>query len=204
MLSTGETFQSIIERGTGSSGSAELESRHRPAASDSRKRGSKAEDSLNVGEEYKLIFEHINPPAVLSSRFEHACNRRFNTRWLNKYAWLHYSPTVDGVYCGPRTILLSAQNRYRKGSLVNAPFTGSWTKISDSVASHAKLRYHSDSVAAAGVLRETILRRAGRIDAKANTQLREWQSRNAQILKQIIRVVNFLARKDSKQVSLTL
>ena len=34
MLSTSETFQSTLESGTGSSGTAEQESRHRPAESD--------------------------------------------------------------------------------------------------------------------------------------------------------------------------
>ena len=56
-------------------------------------------------------------------RMLHGCYHRFNQNWVIIHPWLRYSPTLNGVYCGPCAILLPDPKRPDKGVLVNKPFS---------------------------------------------------------------------------------
>ena len=82
--------------------------------------------SLSNGKKYTLLFQHAKPPTSFPATFTHGCRRRFSVSWLDKYAWLRYSPSLDGIFCGPCSVSLLLEVRKDKGLLVNRPFsTGS-------------------------------------------------------------------------------
>ena len=77
---------------------------------------------LSNSQRYSLLYNHISPPSILPSSHSYGCNRKFNTTWLYKYAWLRYSPKLDGVFCGPCAVFAD-ENHMDKGVLVNRPFS---------------------------------------------------------------------------------
>ena len=74
-------------------------------------------------------------------------------------------------FAAPCALILNAKKKVGKGYLVNSAFSN-WVKLSDVLLSHGSLRYPLDCVAAADVLRETILRPEVRIDMMTSSQLR--------------------------------
>ena len=112
----------------------------------------RAVGGLSGAEKYHLLYHHVQPPKVLPSTYSHGCNRKFTVAWLEKYPWLRYSPSQDGVYCGPCAVMLSEDSRRGKQSLVNKPFSN-WVKISRVLGSHSKLVYHRDAAQAADILK---------------------------------------------------
>ena len=64
----------------------------------------------------------MSPPNVLPTSYSYGCNRKFDTTWLYKCAWLRYSLKLDGVFCGPCAVF-AGENRMDKGILVNRPFS---------------------------------------------------------------------------------
>lgn len=150
--------------------------------------------ALDAGQKNALIFDHAKPPAELPSRYAHGCRRKFNISWLGKFSWLRYSSAVDGVFCGPCAVMMTADQTAGKGALVNSPMNN-WAKLRDNLQRHNNLKHHQDSVAAADVLRLTIAKPGVRVDVMANSQLRENQERNVHILKQIFRAIVFLAKQ---------
>jgi len=119
-----------------------------------------------------LLFNHVKPcTTALPSRFSDGCNRKFNVDWLKKYSRLRYSPTLDAVFCGPCSVLISSANREGKGLLVNRPFFR-WVKVSDTLTSHSKAAYHSDCLQVADVLKATIENPNARLDVMQSTALK--------------------------------
>ena len=152
-------------------------------------------NSLSNSEKYSYIFKHNPPPRVLPSTFSHGCNRKFKIAWMNKYPWLRYSTKLDGVFCGPRAILLSSNSRHDKGILVNKPFNN-WVKISNTLTKHSHLVYHSDCMQAADALKDSIVNPTScRIDIISDTRLQTRIIQNKHILQQIVRAVLFLGKQ---------
>ena len=79
--------------------------------------------SLSNAEKYSLLFEHVAPPLTLPTTFSHGCDHRFNTKWLQKYPWLRYSPKLDVVLCGACALLMKSDVTQDKAWLVNKPFS---------------------------------------------------------------------------------
>jgi len=150
---------------------------------------------LENSEKYSLLFNHVKPcRTTLPSRFSNGCNRKFNIDWLRKYPWLRYSPTLDSVFCGPCSVLLSSERREDKGLLVNRPFS-QWVKLSDTLNSHSKAAYHSDCLQAADILKATIENPNARIDVMQSTALKSKIEENKHILRQIVRAALFLGKQ---------
>ena len=126
--------------------------------------------------------------------FYHGCNRRFNTKWLQKYPWLRYSPKLDAVLCGACALLMKSDVRQDNSRLVNTPFSN-WVKLSDVLSNHSKLLYHWESLQATDVLRDTIQMPASRIDVMWSSSLQSWMAENSHILRQIVCAVLFLCKQ---------
>ena len=150
--------------------------------------------SLSNAEKYSLLFDHVKPPLTLPTTFSHGCNRRFNTKWLQKYPWLRYSPKLDAVLCGACALLMKSDVRQDNSRLVNKPFSN-WVKLSDVLSNHSKLLYHRESLQAADVLRDTIQMPASRIDVMCSSSLQSRMAENSHILRQIVRAVLFLCKQ---------
>ena len=150
--------------------------------------------SLSNAEKYSLLFEHVAPPLTLPTTFSHGCNRRFNTKWLQKYPWLRYSPKLDAVLCGAGALLMKSDVRQDKGWLVNKPFSN-WVKLSDMLSNHSKFLYHLESLQDADILRDTIQTPASRIDVMCSSSLRSQMAENSHILRQIVHAVLFLSKQ---------
>jgi hypothetical protein len=149
---------------------------------------------LSNAQKYSLLYDHVPPPKILPSTFAHGCNRKFNINWLEKYVWLKYSPKLDGVFCGPCTLLLSAGNRRDKGLLVNKPFSN-WVKLSDVQSNHSKSPYHRDAVQSADILKTTIETPTTRIDVMTNRALQVRMEQNKHILCAIAHTILLLAKQ---------
>jgi len=70
-----------------------------------------------------FFFIIIEPPNSLPATFAHGCHRNFNVSWLGKYPWLRYNQSLDGISCGPCSILLPTDARKDKWQLVNQQFS---------------------------------------------------------------------------------
>ena len=132
----------------------------------------RAVSNLSNGEKYNLLYHHLKPPTVLTSTNVQGKNRKFNVSWLEKYSWLLYSPKVDGVFCGPCSILLSSSDRADKGLLVNKPLSN-WEKLSNTLSSHSSLRYHRDCVLKVDVLKTTVEIPSSYINVMINSSLQK-------------------------------
>ena len=150
--------------------------------------------SLSNAENYSLLFEHVKPPLTLPTTFSHGCNRRFNTKWLQKYPWLKYSSKLDVVLCGACALLVKSDVRQDNSRLVNKPFSN-WVKLSDVLSNHSKLLYHRESLEAADVLQDTIQTPASRIDVMRSSSLQSRMAENSHILRQIVCAVLFLCKQ---------
>ena len=150
--------------------------------------------SLSQDEKYSLLYHHIEPPDVLPSKLLRSVKRKFNVTWLERYPWLRYSPKLDGVFCGPCSLLLSSQKRKDKGLLVNRAYSN-WSKISNAVSSHSSLSYHKDCLQDADILKATVDNPASCIDVMASSTLQVQMEENKQIMKQIVRAIVYLAKQ---------
>ena len=86
---------------------------------------------LDNNTKYSLLYDHLQPPSILPYSTIRGSNRKFNISWLSKYPWLKYSPMLDGVFCGPCSLLLCSSERRDKGILVNKAFNN-WSKLFES------------------------------------------------------------------------
>lgn len=150
--------------------------------------------SLSQDEKYSLLYHHIEPPDVLPSKLFRGVNRKFNVTWLERYPWLRYSPKLDGVFCGPCSLLLPSHKRRDKGQLVNTAYSN-WSKISNAVSSHSLLSYHKDCLQDADILKATVDNPASRIDVMASSTLQVQMEENRQIMKQIVRAIVYLGKQ---------
>ena len=155
---------------------------------------SSAVEILSTGQKYGLLFKHTLPPAVLPATRSYGCNRRFNKDWLAKYPWLVYSTAVDGVYCAPCAIMRTQLVRSDKGLLVNVPFRN-WVKLSDALATHAKLKYHRNAMQAADTLRTTVDNPDARLDVMVSSVLQDRIANNRHILQEIVRAILYLTKQ---------
>ena len=128
--------------------------------------------ALTIGQKYALIPKHVPPPAAMPTRCSYGCNHKFNTDWLKKFPWLAYSPSVDGVFCAPCSVLLSEEARSGKGTLVNSPFTN-WVKISDVLTTHAGNKYHQNAMQDADTLHTSVDNPGSRLDVMVSSTVLE-------------------------------
>ena len=62
--------------------------------------------NLSRDEKYSLLYHHVEPPNVLPCTLFQGTKCKFNVTWLERYPWLPYSPKLDGIFCGPCSLLL--------------------------------------------------------------------------------------------------
>ena len=152
--------------------------------------------NLTNGEKYNLLYHHVKPSTLtaLPSTNVRGKNRKFNASWLEKYPWLLYSPKVDGVFCGPCSILLPYSDRADKGLLVNKPLCN-WAKLSNSLMKHSLPAYHRDCLLKADVLKTTVEKPSSCINVIINNSLQKRMNENRHIIRQIVRAVIYLAKQ---------
>ena len=73
---------------------------------------------------YHLIKSHFVPPInyKFPTRFLHQCRRGFQSRYLDEYSWMVYSPSVDEVFCKHCALMITMHCMKDKGAFVNNPF----------------------------------------------------------------------------------
>ena len=148
---------------------------------------------LSNSQRYSLLYNHMSPPNVLPTSYSYGCNRKFNTTWLYKYAWLRYSPKLDGVFCGPCAVF-AGENRMDKGILVNRPFSN-WVKITETLSKYAKLAYHHKALQDADVLKNVIENPKSRIDILSSSVLQCRMKENKHIFGQIVCAILYLTKQ---------
>ena len=100
---------------------------------------------LHNEDKYDYLNNQVKPPAVLPTTCFHGINRKFNASWMKKYPWLEYSSKLDGVFCGPCSLLLLVAQRKDKELLDNRFFSVR-PKLSATLSGHLSLCYHRDCV----------------------------------------------------------
>lgn len=165
-----------------------------PASCKSIESVCQAVSTLSSDDKYNLLYHHIEPPTVLPATLSRGSNRKFNISWLKKYPWLLYSPKLDGVFCGPCSLLLPNANRQDKGLLVNRPYSN-WVKISNALSNHSSLSYHRDCLQVADILKDTTESPASRLDVMVDKSLQARMNENKQIIRQIVRAILFLTKQ---------
>lgn len=150
--------------------------------------------SLTDDKKYSLLFNHVAPPNILPTTYIRGSHRKFNCTWLTKYSWLRYSVKLNGVFCGPCSVLLSKDDRKDKGLFVNKPYSN-WYKISNNLSSHSSLKYHEKCLAIADTLKMTFENPTSRIDVITNTAIQKRLNDNKGILRQIVRAILFLSKQ---------
>ena len=164
--------------------------------------------NLSNEAKHSLLCHHIAPPNTLPTTYSRGCNRKFNTTWLTKYPFLLYSPKLDGVFCGPCSLLLSSDKRKDKGLLVNRSYSN-WSKIGNALSNHSSLLYHLDCVQYTDILKNSTDNPASRIDVMANSDIQMQMDENRHIIRQIVRAILFLGKQglpfrgDNKDLNIT-
>ena len=59
---------------------------------------------LSNGTKYSLLYNHVKPPRVCPSNLSHGVTEN-SIHLVEKNPWLLYSPKLDGVFCGPCSLL---------------------------------------------------------------------------------------------------
>ena len=90
--------------------------------------------------------------------------------------------------------MLKSHERSNKGVLVNAPFRN-WVKISDTLSSHTKLKYHLNCSADADTLHRTVVAPSSRIDVLTVSNIQDRIAENTHILKQIVHAILYSSRQ---------
>ena len=150
-------------------------------------------NKLSNPQKYSLLYNHVSPPSILPSSYSYGCNQKFNTTWLHKYAWLRYSPKLDGVFCGP-CALFTGENHMNKGILVNKPFSN-WVKLGEVLSKHAKLNYHHKALQDADILKNVIENPKSRIDILSSSVLQSRIRENKHIFGQIVHAILYLTKQ---------
>lgn len=96
-----------------------------------------------------------------------------------------YTPACDAILCGSCVLLCSKEQRADKGLLVNVPFSN-WVKISDTLAMHAKLKYHISALQDVDTLRTTIENHNCRL---VSNSLQDHLATNKHVLLEIVHAV---------------
>ena len=102
----------------------------------------------NLSDDHKLAIINSNPHSSSSypTTFMNGCNRKFKAEWVKVYPWLHYSQSMDGVYCKACSLFCpESAGGVRVGALVNEPFCR-WTSQGSVFLRHEKNQYHISSM----------------------------------------------------------
>ena len=105
-----------------------------------------------------------------------------------------YNPACDSIFCGPCALLCSKQQRADKGSLVNVPFSN-WVKISDTLATHAKHKYHISPLEAADTFRTTIENPNCRLDVMVSKSLQDRLATNNHVWLEVVHAIIYLTKQ---------
>ena len=76
---------------------------------------------------------------------------------------------------------------------MNKPFNN-WEKLSQTLSSHSKLKYHIDSVQAVDALKSTIEYPKSRMDVVTSTTIQSQLTKNTHVLSQIVCAIIYLAK----------
>ena len=142
----------------------------------------------------KLIKHTPDAKFNYPTKFMHGCNRRFKPEWVQSHSWLHYSLSEDGVYCKACVLFAPANVKQQKlGLLVSKPFSV-WTKKSTFFNGHEQLEYHQDSMARMLAFKESCSNPVHNVGAMLNKAHEEQVSRNAQVIKSLLKCVSFCGK----------
>ena len=100
---------------------------------------------------------------------------------------------LDGVFCGPCSLLLCSSERRDKRILVNKAFNN-WSKLSTTLLNHSTFKYHHRCMQNAEILNSTIETPQSHIDVSISTTLSQ-RIQDKLIIHQIVRAILFLAKQ---------
>lgn len=138
---------------------------------------------LSAGQKHHLLTKHFVPPERYSFPLRQfgKKQRAFQSRYLRDYAWMVYSPEVDGAFCKHCALMLTSDNRSSKGFFVNKPFVN-FQKIDKKAKDHQSTRYHQDSLIAAESFVQSVLNPEQNINNRYDEEKKQNIRRNRHII----------------------
>ena len=140
-------------------------------------------------------FKYPKTKFTDTRRKEGASFRGCNSEWLDKYEFLSYSKSKDGLYC--LSCVLFATQSGQSGnaqSMVETPYS-SWKYCLRSVAKHSNLMYHKRNAAKMSAFLATHNNQKQRIDFSISAVEKERVARNRVYISSILKCLEFCGRQ---------
>lgn len=168
---------------------------------------------LNDARKYQLLTQPWTPDPSFDFPRSGPKNLQFKYQWLQRWKWLAYSPSNDGVLCKYCCLFAGAgagKGSQDLGILVKRPFSN-WNKAAETFNSHENHGYHRRCREAADFFRGTMEKEVQPVDLQVDTAASRLIEENRSALRPIISTVLFCGRQglalrgdnDSGPVSLT-
>lgn len=151
---------------------------------------------LSAGQKHHLLTKHFVPPERYSFPLRQfgKKQRAFQSRYLRDYAWMVYSPEVDGAFCKHCALMLTSDNRSSKGFFVNKPFVN-FQKIDKKAKDHQSTQYHQDSLIAAESFVQSVLNPEQNINNRYDEEKKQNIRRNRHIIACVADAVLYCGRQ---------
>ena len=120
-------------------------------------------------------------------------NRTCQKQWLEKYEFLSYSTSCDGLFCLACVLFPDSSHRIAK-KMISEPYHN-WKDFSEDVKKHASHQYHLNSMLLLQNFVSTYNNPETRIDCTINEQNRIKIEKNRKILSSIVKIIVFCGRQ---------
>ena len=120
-------------------------------------------------------------------------NRTCQKQWLEKYEFLSYSTSCDGLFCLACVLFPDSSHRIAK-KMISEPYHN-WKDFSEDVKKHASHQYHLNSMLLLQNFVSTHNNPETRIDCTINEQNRIRIEKNRKILSSIVKTIVFCGRQ---------
>lgn len=124
-----------------------------------------------------------------SGSFKRSCCRE----WFTKFEFISYSKDKDGIYCLACKFFPDTSGR-RPRKLVSEPYQN-WKDAITDLKRHASSETHLNSIVRLSGFQETYMRPESRIDINTNARGDTLIAKNRQILKSLIKCLEFCGRR---------
>lgn len=113
--------------------------------------------------------------------------------WFDKFDFICYSESLDGLFCVPCLFFPDTEHR-RPKILISEPYRN-WKDAVSDLKSHSCNEYHINSVTRLNAFKTTFCNPSSRIDVNIDQANSEKIKKNREILKAVLKCVEFCGRQ---------
>ena len=141
---------------------------------------------------YRVLTTEPNPDAAKYPRTrssESDCLRQFQPWRLKQYPWLHYSASLDGVFCRACVFFPPSQvGGQDPGQLVTKP-SNTWVKMTAKAKSHARKEYHLGAMTKMSEFIDQYENPTQAVDVVLKSRLQQIVERNQHVIESLLKIV---------------